>query len=266
MRDVSRKIWIGLPLGSLLFCVAVAVISPDLYKAYIRRHEVGALEHGTVICLVPAVAFGVMAWAGRRKLPTPWLAGWSLLITLGALYFGGEECSWGQNYIHWATPEGWSRLNDQHETNLHNTSGLFDQLPRDLLSAAAIFCVVTSVAIRSRRQQWNPATNAWSWLLPTPAVFVAALIAVLSGLPQKFYHEYHTVSAAIPAWFDQMFLRGHHSEFKEYFLAMFILMYQWSWVSRLRSMKASEQQLADRGPAERNETESAATPARNQAA
>ena len=110
MSDIPPRYWIGLPLFSLAVCVAVAVVSPELYKWYIRKHEVGALEHGTVLCLVPAVILGVLVFRRRHELPGRWLGWWALLITLGALYFAGEECSWGQNYFGWGTPEYWSRV------------------------------------------------------------------------------------------------------------------------------------------------------------
>src|SRR6185295_2537016 len=63
----------------------------------------------------------------------PWLAAWVVIAALCCLYVTGEEISWGQQLFHWTTPEYWTRINDQHETNLHNTSAWFDQKPRLLL-------------------------------------------------------------------------------------------------------------------------------------
>ena len=99
MRDVRRLYSIGLPVLSLVICVAVALVDPQFYRMRIRRHEVGLLEQGTVICLVPAVVMGVMVLRRRRELPAKWLGVWVMLLTLGALYYAGEECSWGQNYF-----------------------------------------------------------------------------------------------------------------------------------------------------------------------
>src|SRR3546814_15941194 len=50
----------------------------------------------------------------------------------------GEEASWGQHYAGWLTPENWQALNDQGETNLHNTSSWLDQKPRTLLEIGVI--------------------------------------------------------------------------------------------------------------------------------
>src|SRR3546814_9825984 len=48
------------------------------------------------------------------------------------------EASWGQHYAGWLTPENWQALNDQGETNLHNTSSWLDQKPRTLLEIGVI--------------------------------------------------------------------------------------------------------------------------------
>ena len=64
------------------------------------------------------------------------------LFCLGCLYFGGEEASWGQHWMGWDAPDQWAALNNQNETNLHNSNGLagslLDQLPRNLLTLAAL--------------------------------------------------------------------------------------------------------------------------------
>src|SRR5262249_10499552 len=148
--------------------------------------EIGWQEQGTVICLVPAVVLGVVILFRRRELKTWWLRAWVVLLTCGALYFGGEECSWGQNYFGWSTPERWSQINDQHETNLHNTSGLFDHVPRALLSLAAGVCMVSPFVLRRQQREWLAQQNRAMWILPTTAVVPAAAMAILSGIPQKF--------------------------------------------------------------------------------
>ncbi len=239
MRDIRRLYSIGLPVLSMLFCVAVALADPQVYRMRIRRHEVGLLEQGTVICLVPAVVMGVMAFRRRRELPAKWLGAWVMLLTLGALYDAGEECSWGQNYFGWLTPDGWSQINDQHETNLHNTSNLFDHVPRAMLSLAAGVCLVAPLVLLRRRRQWDARTNPSAWFFPTGAVVPTAAIALAVGLPQQLYGKYDKTSEAV-SWFAEMFLAGRHSELKEYFLAMFILMYLWSFLTRLGSLHPKE--------------------------
>lgn len=238
MRDVRFVYSIGLPVLSLLGCMAVAVYAPSLYLPLVVAHEKGLVEHATVICLLPAVVCGLMILRRRRELPARRLAVWIAILTLGALYFAGEECSWGQNYFHWSTPATWSAVNDQNETNLHNTNGLFDNLPRLLLTVAAVFSTFAPFVFARRRQSWDPRTSRLSWYMPTAAVVPAAILAGLTGIPQKIFDAYH-VPANAPSWYAEMFMNGHHGELKEYFIALFMLMYLWSFATRQRTMNQS---------------------------
>ena len=54
------------------------------------------------------------------------------LHIIGLIYFFGEEISWGQHYFNWLTPDFFKIYNNQNETNIHNISNIFDQLPRTL--------------------------------------------------------------------------------------------------------------------------------------
>jgi len=241
MRDVRPWYSVGLPVLSLLSCMAVAILSPSLYQPLVVAHEKGLVEHATVICLLPAIVFGVMILRRRQELPTQRMAAWVAVLTLGALYYAGEECSWGQNYFHWATPEGWTTINDQRETNLHNTNGLFDNLPRAILTVAALGCSIAPILLIRRRRQWNPRTSLLSWYVSTTAVVPAAALACLTGIPEKI-HRAFDLSMNVPSWFAAMFLNGRHGELKEYFIALFILMYLWSFATRLRSMSEEKSQ------------------------
>ena len=55
------------------------------------------------------------------------------LKILALTYYLGEEISWGQHFFNWKTPVFFTDYNNQNETNLHNISNLFDQLPRWLV-------------------------------------------------------------------------------------------------------------------------------------
>jgi hypothetical protein len=239
MRDIRPIYSIGIPVASLLGCMAVAIFSPSLYRPLVVAHEKGLVEHATVICLLPAIVLGLMILRRRRELPTPKLAVWVAILTLGALYYAGEECSWGQNYFRWSTPDAWSTINDQRETNLHNTNGLFDNLPRAILTVAALGCSFVPIVLIGRRRHWDPRTSRLIWYLPTTAVVPAAALAFFTGIPQKI-HDAYDRSAGVQSWYSEMFLNGRHGELKEYFIALFILMYLWSFATRLGSLNQTE--------------------------
>ena len=62
-----------------------------------------------------------------------------LLKIIALIYFLGEELSWGQHFFKWNSPMLFLELNNQKETNLHNISNLFDQLPRTLVMLWCVF-------------------------------------------------------------------------------------------------------------------------------
>ena len=60
-----------------------------------------------------------------------------ILYLIGLTYYFFEEISYGQHLFFWKTPEFFSNLNTQNETNFHNMSNLLNELPRTLL---LLFC------------------------------------------------------------------------------------------------------------------------------
>lgn len=73
-----------------------------------------------------------------RVKQQPWLFAWVGIAALACLYISGEEVSWGQHFLNWDTPSYWAVVNDQQETNLHNTSSWLDQKPRLILMVGII--------------------------------------------------------------------------------------------------------------------------------
>jgi hypothetical protein len=186
--------------------------------------EFGLLENLTVLFLLLGVMAGTRILAlDTRSVRGP-LKAWVLLIVAGAIYFAGEEISWGQHFFGWGTPEGWARINEQAETNLHNTSALFNQLPRTLLTAAALLGgVAAPLWIRARGA---PPARFPVWLWPTLSCLPAALLAVTISWPGKLLRA---------TGLDQGGLDIGPGETKEALLGLFIMLYLVSLSRRLRA-------------------------------
>ncbi len=212
--------------------VAVAVMpliarlgAPDTDRVFYG--EFGLLENLTVLFLLIGVVAGARILAMDGATARGPLKAWVLLIVAGAIYFAGEEISWGQHFFGWSTPEGWARINEQAETNLHNTSSLFNQLPRTLLTAAALLGgVVAPLWIRARGA---PPAGLPSWLWPTLTCLPAALLAVTISWPGKLLK-----AAGLGS--DQLDIGP--GETKEALLGLFIMLYLLSLFRRLRAGQA----------------------------
>jgi len=73
---------------SLVVLWTVPLFGHCIYDMLIP-HEIGFLEIGTVVFLLPAIVLGVLCFLRRKQMPRG--IGWVMLLTaLAALYFAGE--------------------------------------------------------------------------------------------------------------------------------------------------------------------------------
>ena len=72
----------------------------------------------------------------------------TIFYILGILYYFFEEISWGQHIFKWQTPSFFTNFNHQNETNIHNISSLFNEVPRNIL---LIWCTLSFLLIKLLR-------------------------------------------------------------------------------------------------------------------
>jgi len=228
------------------------------YRIYdmLIPHEIGFLEIGTVVFLLPAIVLGVLCFLRRKQMPRG--VGWVMLLAaLAALYFAGEETSWGQTYFHWKTPAFWASLNKQQETNLHNlefrkygwevdlVDDLLGNVPRQIMTG---FCLVGGVilplALRRRLSRPDARKRHWYWLIPTWRLVPASFLAVVSTMPEKIYRVLKHAHC-LPDWlargrYGYLALIDPAGEFKEYCFALVMLLYLLSVYIRVRNNPLSE--------------------------
>ncbi len=252
-RELPRWLWIGLPLVVGGVPYVLRSLGSDVYDATMRS-EMGLIENATVVFLVLAIGTALVAarraqgLAHRPGGPPRWFAAWLLLIGAGSFYFAAEELSWGYHFFRRAGLEHWfptslMAVNDQGEPNLHNYSGwqsfLFDQGPRNLLTAAAaVGGVLVPVWVRVRRRALRPAA---AWLWPTIACAPVGLFALLVTAPRK------AAAAIAPgSGFEELRM----GETKECLLALFLFLYVASVLARQRALAraAASTEHGDSGP------------------
>ena len=209
-------IYQALPLAVLLLpFVWVAVF--DEFRSL--KREDGIIENLTVVFLLVAIGFCVNAMLKLKRLAvTKSLRIWLALLILGSLYFALEELSYGQHMFGWETGETWSELNDQEETNLHNVLPLFDQLPRTLLTLGVLIGGIILPLYRYFRKITLDESNRFYWQWPTiDCVTVGLLVILIRPLQSVFDFEFINTG-----------------ETKEFFFAVFILLYCISIQTRLK--------------------------------
>jgi hypothetical protein len=216
--------WLGVPLALFVFVVTVYAVAPKWYMAWVYPEGYGILE--VLHLLMPAAGFIIAV----RLLFDPFVRSnrlafiWLLFAALACLYIAGEEHSWGQHFFQWNTPEYWSSINRQNETNLHNTIDLFDKNPRLLLELGILFggiiIPIISLFAKGIRQ------NRFSLFIPARAMFPVALGALV------FKPHERLVEADL---IEPLVFRP--SEVSETYYYMFILFYLVVFARRIREIE-----------------------------
>ncbi|MEM8843832.1 MAG: hypothetical protein AAGB35_02205 [Pseudomonadota bacterium] len=225
-QDLSKCLWLYLPILVALFPYVMRIISVESDQ-YVFG-ELGVIENFTFIILAIAIILGVKILLSLQLFPFSFFRFWIGLLVVGCIYYAGEEISWGQHWFGWATPESWQNVNDQGETNLHNTSALLDQVPRMLLTIAAVVGGIIVPLLYKIRNVQLTSDNFFAWLWPTYVNIPTCLLAILVSLHEKIYKLFDTT---VPYVLD---IRA--GETKECLLAIFLFMYIASFYKRLKQV------------------------------
>jgi hypothetical protein len=211
-RDQYLKplLWLWVPLGVLVAQVFIEISLPQKY--YTAFHtENGPIETVQTYILIIAIIIAVRGFFMVRGGADLFLKIWFAVAALGCFYTAGEEISWGQHLFGWGTPEGWQEVNDQFETNLHNTSSWLDQKPRLILELGIITGGILMQIVPARWLAKLPA--AVRNVVPPRVLMFTALLYLVVKMAN------HTGDA-----FGLVFFK-RASEVNEYFMYYFVLLY-----------------------------------------
>jgi len=140
-----------------------------------------------------------------------------ILKIIALTYYLGEEISWGQHFLEWNSPEIFLEINNQQETNLHNISNLFDQLPRSLV---IIWCGFIPIFFYLIKNKLKFNKNIKLLILPNIKLLVVATIFLIFFLPDFFIDKFG-------------FHPGHHADGKDIKEALYFDFFSFNYVERL---------------------------------
>ena len=228
-HELSALWWLLLPIGFFILRYAVGVFTHKKkgLESWFAG-ELGLIENLTVVLLVVAalLTIYVILRFGRFLDRVPKL--FLVIYCLGCIFFAGEEASWGQHWYGWETGEYFLAINDQEETNFHNTSELLDRVPKAIVSLAIfIGGVVIPIVLRRKKLEIDCRKPFW-WLFPTWVCVPTAIMAISATWPSK-----------IERYIDMEFYFDGAQEMKEICIAYFFLLFIVSLYLRLRHFQAS---------------------------
>ena len=200
-------------------------------------NESGFVENLSILFLFIAIIF--LFKARNLYKDIKFINIFLMIKILALIYFLGEEISWGQHFFKWTSPDFFKNANIQGETNIHNISNLFDQVPRTLV---IIWCSLTVpiTLLINKSQKINE--NLLKILCPDKNLKFLSIILLFFILPDLFVdklglHPGHVdalgqgIEASV--FYDTItfnFLRL--SEFHELIFAFYFFIYSLSIMKR----------------------------------
>lgn len=206
------------PLPVLLFIaqIAVELLVPQHLLAPFHN-EGGPHETFEALLLLAGIVFSALGMRAMLQQKNKPLFVWFLLAFLGCFYTCGEEVSWGQHIFEWGTPEFWAGLNNQGETNLHNTSALFDQVPRLILFIGVVAGALL-LPLGAKLNIKYPALL--ETIRPSASFWLIALFVI-------FFHWAKDLAPYLPLRFERP------KEVEEVYLFYFVSVYLWTLLKKV---------------------------------
>ena len=202
--------WLWVPALGMAVQIAMEIfLSADTLSA--MHSEKGLHEWLQFLVITAAFLVACRALVTISWKKQPWLSIWFFLAALCCLYVSGEEISWGQKIWNWATPEYWAHVNDQQETNLHNTSFWFDQKPRQALELGIVVGGLLIPLLKKMKPDWYP--SRFESIYPPRELVVLSLFVVIPHLAEKIFESLGIV------------IFERFSEVQELYMFAFVLLY-----------------------------------------
>lgn len=219
--DLPRCLWLWAPLAAMGLQILLEITLPLSVLAPLLS-ENGPHEFLQAAVLIAGLGVA-LATLTRLSAPNhPGLFAWVALAALCQMYVAGEELSWGQHLFGWTTPETWSVVNDQDETNLHNTSDWLDQKPRALLMISVLVGGLIVPFVAARRPEAIP--SHLRILLPdtrfAPVALMVLTVRLSSVVRDTFgpslFERASEVSELGLYWFVFLYMILLHGRFKDF--------------------------------------------------
>ncbi|MDP9195359.1 MAG: hypothetical protein M3O22_01100 [Pseudomonadota bacterium] len=166
----------------VLFFVVEGVLVPEQKKVFYS--EYGPVEILQEAMLFLCLVFSIYILTRINPDQSKWLKIWIGIAALGCFYVFIEEISWGQKIFRWNTPEFWMEINTQRETNIHNTSQIFNRVPRGILETGILVAGIIIPVLRKYAPSALP--KKISAIYPASEIMFISILATIIKILEHF--------------------------------------------------------------------------------
>ena len=161
----------------------------DLATQWVQENHVVELATFLTLLLGGLLAFDLARRWRRHRRPTT-QAATVRALGVALVLVAMEEISWGQQFLHFATPGFLADANAQGETTLHNLRGVQG-------TAGYLYLLVGTVGLLLTLPTRLDAAPDWLRALTTPSSLVTALVAITLFGFVKLYADGFVTSASV---------------------------------------------------------------------
>jgi glucan phosphoethanolaminetransferase (alkaline phosphatase superfamily) len=143
--DVSERLATRLFVWPIVaaFLVALTAVYRPLYGLFVDEDRL--VEWAQFFALAALVVLGFAIGLRLARLRQRTFAALFIIAAVGALFIAGEEISWGQRMLGWATPTDLADINKQGETNIHNIGNVLQFMNLVMFAVAVVAGVLPFV-------------------------------------------------------------------------------------------------------------------------
>ncbi len=230
LKNLINKFMLVFPPILTFILIFSFFIKDTKIRGIFLGYEDGLAENLTNIFLFIAIIINLISIFSSR-VKTKFEIFYLIILTLGCIYFLGEEMSWGQHIFKWKASHEWRDINIQKETNFHNLKGFygkfFSRIPRACLSAfiliISIFIPLIQIIFKNIKIQSNIILAKPNFYIISGYCLAITMIfrrfkPLLKDLYDKGIIKFNSFAHA----FNQT------AEINEFCIAMFLLFYIYS--------------------------------------
>ena len=215
----------------LLFAVVSAAlfIFPHLFLLFggyfewimPNPREVGYVENATALFFLTAGVLAINIAYSIKPAPAPFFR--ATLIAFGALavWVCLEETSYGQQFVHFNTPEWFLERNKNLEVNIHNLYGDTISYAMKTAGYVGVSLVGIIVPLVIRRKGLTFDRSEWFYyFLPSTVMIVPSLFHLFANLPKQAMKALGFVNVV-----EQYAYFSEAGEYEEYMLGVWVILF-----------------------------------------